>query len=224
MNKSDFSAAQLRVIWIAIGVLVLSFVYPPWKVGMGTYGRSWSEGYSLLFSPPQGAVGIDFERIVLQTAALAIVSWGALLTLANARNTDKRTAPVANENAGRATGYPSKVKAGLSRIIVWLRGFHYGWVCFLMVLVCAELIVIKHISPREVRFDWTGATFLALFMAFITALYNIRRGPGQNLRRQLILVVLVALFGFVFSLAKDQWHRYEMSQPRPLSIEDTQPH
>ncbi len=97
MNKNDLSIVQLRVIWIAIGIVVLSFVCPPWKnlswnysskgVDMSsTSGPSYPGGYALIFLPPAGAAGIDIERVILQTAVIAILATGIVVTLARRKS------------------------------------------------------------------------------------------------------------------------------------------
>ena len=109
MKFSDLTISQLRVLWIAIGVLVFSFVYSPWKVGMGTYGRSYSEGYSLVITPPHGAVGIDLERVLLQTAMIVPVAFGAIATLAVR---SKKSIPVVSDQATGSASPLASIEQG----------------------------------------------------------------------------------------------------------------
>lgn len=92
MTNLDFSKAQLRVIWIAISITVLSFVCPPWKLqdeAIRSFGETAVVStpparpgrYQLIFLPPSDAVGIDMERVILQTAVIAILATGIVVTL-----------------------------------------------------------------------------------------------------------------------------------------------
>ena len=81
MNRKQFVA-----LWIGIGIVILMILLPPWKEGMGSYGRSYSAGYGLLFFPPNRSVGIDLERLALQLFAVALVTAGAIVSFRPCRN------------------------------------------------------------------------------------------------------------------------------------------
>ena len=81
MKLYDLSSAQLRIVWIGIVSIVASILFPPWKVGMGTYGRSYSGGYAVVFTPPVSATGVDLQRIALQLIAIALVGLCALISV-----------------------------------------------------------------------------------------------------------------------------------------------
>ncbi len=72
---------QLIAMWLGITITVSMLVVPPWKTGMGTYGRSYSRGYRLLFTPPRGAVGVDTGILAVQFLAIGLVAGGAIVSL-----------------------------------------------------------------------------------------------------------------------------------------------
>lgn len=212
ISKHDFSTAQLRVIWIAIGLIVLSLVFPPWKVGMGTYGRSYSEGYSLITSPRSGAVGIDLERLVLQAAVVVIVAWGAVVTMAGSRNRRDSRANGCNENtkvSGKTYSAIRKmVNSARTFTTRFLRSWHYGWLCLCALLVClAIIVVLKYPSPHHAKYDWSGATFLSLLLAGLACFQNASSADKWTPRQRIALVVFAALGVFAFSMVKDQYDK-----------------
>ena len=76
MNKK-----QLVVLWVAIGVIILMALVPPWKL---TGISSKKVGYHLIFLPPEkrfASVVIDSTRLLIQVLAVGLVGGGLLFSL-----------------------------------------------------------------------------------------------------------------------------------------------
>ncbi|MGC8666951.1 MAG: hypothetical protein ACP5VE_02380 [Chthonomonadales bacterium] len=74
------NARRMWTIWVAIAGAVVVLMVPPWKTGMGTYGRSYCGGYAPIWMPPEGSVSVDLERILLEVLALSSIAGGVLAT------------------------------------------------------------------------------------------------------------------------------------------------
>jgi len=69
---------QKITMWVAVGVLALMLLVPPWKVTIE--GAEAAAGYSLVFMRPRSLVVVDIPRLVLPMCAVAIVAAGLLVT------------------------------------------------------------------------------------------------------------------------------------------------
>lgn len=102
---ADRTRWQRRVVLLGIGVLVVMLLLPPWisTLGVDQTGHSIVGrvplGYQPLWTPPSGyAVGIDWERLLVQVAIIGFVA-GALYWQTQARPTGGRT-PAASKGPG----------------------------------------------------------------------------------------------------------------------------
>lgn len=84
-GMSVLNGRQVRALWCGILFAVAVLLLPPWKEGMGTYGRSYSTGYAFLFTPPVLATGIDVQRIALELAVVTLLTVAAMATYARRR-------------------------------------------------------------------------------------------------------------------------------------------
>src|SRR5579859_6517987 len=102
-------------MWIGIGMLVLSFVFPPWKVlsdeltSSSTVGldkddqgfrvpssdsytiREVSSGYRFIGAPPPRSAGVDVSRITMQCAGVLALMFVSILTMETRKKINSRT-------------------------------------------------------------------------------------------------------------------------------------
>jgi hypothetical protein len=83
---------QKICLWIGIGLIVLMGFYPPWVLpvnALGIRGRQ-NHGYKLILIPPihksrdeelELGTSIDFQRLSVQWAAVALIIGGLIVTL-----------------------------------------------------------------------------------------------------------------------------------------------
>lgn len=68
------SRTQRRAIWTGVTLIVLMGVIPPWAY------RGGSEGYSLIFHPPNNYSSIDVTRLLIQWMIVSVVMIARVLT------------------------------------------------------------------------------------------------------------------------------------------------
>jgi len=71
---------QRYILIVAMAVLVLMILVPPWRVYSPHYAVAL--GYSPIGKPPEDASGIDLYRLAFQVFGLAVVTAGAMVLAA----------------------------------------------------------------------------------------------------------------------------------------------
>lgn len=84
---------QKMILLTAIILFLLCTLYPPWKAltNAPDYDVSQAIGYGPLFSPPNSPLGYDsyvvinYSRLFLQWALLAIIAWVSVMSAGKRR-------------------------------------------------------------------------------------------------------------------------------------------
>lgn len=85
-EQGSLRSNQILALWVGVVASAAILLIPPWKQGMGTYGRSYSIGYYFVANPPHGAVGIDIQRIAMQLVVVGLLTWMAVVSLGQRRS------------------------------------------------------------------------------------------------------------------------------------------
>jgi hypothetical protein len=76
----NLNTTQKIIIWIAVIVIALMIIYPPWI--QKTERVEKFLGYSLLTSPPAANFyTLDYKRILLQLSGVIIITLALVVTL-----------------------------------------------------------------------------------------------------------------------------------------------
>jgi hypothetical protein len=86
---------QKICLWLGIIVFVLMGIFPPWTLPVNYHGAKLQRncGYKCILTPPEisleeasVATSIDFSRLCVQWAMVAVVTGGLLVTLKDKKN------------------------------------------------------------------------------------------------------------------------------------------
>lgn len=93
----SMNTRQLLALWAGIGLMCLLLLFPPQVMmptlpNMSAALQAQLSGtpqqmpvpvipYAFLFAPPSGSAGIDWERLLIPVAVVALLTLGAVLTL-----------------------------------------------------------------------------------------------------------------------------------------------
>ena len=69
---------QLIILWIGIGIVILSILFPPWAVKSG--GVQHFLGYGFLFCPPLDVASIEWSRLTAEILIIVLLAAGAFYT------------------------------------------------------------------------------------------------------------------------------------------------
>jgi hypothetical protein len=94
---------QIICLWIGIGVIVLMGLFPPWFFAVDAYGAKMkkNKGYIFILTPPPHEFeltnrpvsvmsSIDFSRLCLQGAMVAVVTSGLIVTFKGEKPKDEQ--------------------------------------------------------------------------------------------------------------------------------------
>jgi hypothetical protein len=86
---------QRVVIWIAVALIALSFLFPHWEYYYPS-GLLFNSKYQFLFSPPAAGsrqYTLDITRLLVQVLIIAGVAFGAIVALKEKNDNNNRVEP-----------------------------------------------------------------------------------------------------------------------------------
>lgn len=151
------------IIYLAIILIVLCSLFPPWYWGYST--RYTPIGYSFIASPPKGAYGIDMYRLSVEYAAIIIPAIGLLYLFRKGVRTDLKV----HSETLKVNRGGSEYKMRKPVLIILL-------ICVSIIIFALGAIFSYYVRPNRYKFEFKD--FGLVKMDIVTG--RIWRWDGQR--------------------------------------------